>query len=218
MIGLRRSTEYRARVHVAFPPTVQEWTRSTRLRSEQAARTAAHRASTDQGVRFRRRILGFADRCVQKTRASPLHRPVLEHPFGPPGGSASSCDGLDPYTKESAELNGEIPPCEFLGEAGSHDVHRRGGEHRCCPRRSLGYRMARRSAASEESGISPACSTDAEPRQLPFGAEGSQAGARQAESPFVDEVARLPPRRELRVEAVKALDLEERVRERDQTC
>src|SRR5207244_4082159 len=48
------------------------------------------------------------------------------------------------------------------------------------------------------------------------GPERREPGAREGEWSLVQEIARLPAREELRVEAVEALDLEERVRERDE--
>ena len=49
---------------------------------------------------------------------------------------------------------------------------------------------------------------EAQPRQLALGPVRGEAGVREREHALEDEVARLPARRELRVEPVEALDLE----------
>src|SRR5437764_6900795 len=55
-------------------------------------------------------------------------------------------------------------------------------------------------------------------RQLAFCPHDRQTRARETERPLVEQVARLPAREELRVEAVEALDLEERIAKRDQAA
>src|SRR5438876_12311845 len=55
----------------------------------------------------------------------------------------------------------------------------------------------------------------AKPGKLAFDHERRDPHARQPQHAFEEEVARLPARRELRVEPVQALDLEERIAERD---
>src|SRR5262249_37888307 len=54
--------------------------------------------------------------------------------------------------------------------------------------------------------------------QLSFNPERSEADARKSAPPLEHQVPRLPARPELRVEMVKALDLEERVQERDRAA
>src|SRR6202008_2410617 len=52
--------------------------------------------------------------------------------------------------------------------------------------------------------------------KLALGPESGQARARQPAQALVDQITRVPPGEELRVEAVQALDLEKRVSECDQ--
>src|SRR5881409_1473839 len=58
------------------------------------------------------------------------------------------------------------------------------------------------------------CRRAARAGQLTLGEQRDEPDAREPEDALVDEVARLPAGEELRVEAVEALDLEERVGER----
>src|SRR5438874_6208994 len=52
--------------------------------------------------------------------------------------------------------------------------------------------------------------------QLTFGPERGDAGPRKPEPSLIDQVPRLPAGKELGIEAVQALDLEERIAERDE--
>src|SRR5436309_11753814 len=58
-----------------------------------------------------------------------------------------------------------------------------------------------------------ATSAEARARELPFGPQRRQRSAGEPEGALVEQVARLPARQELRVEAIEALDLEVRGRQ-----